>query len=48
MPRRLELERAVGRQPRLNAVYRLRIAGARLSDVNLCCGFDRPMQIDRA
>ena len=48
MARRLELERAVGRQPRLDAVDRLRIAGARLADVDLCCGLDRPMQIDRA
>ena len=47
MPRRLQLERPVGRQPRLDAVDRLREPGARLANVELGGRLDRPLQIHR-
>ena len=45
MPRRLQLERAVGRQRRLDAVDRLREARARLQHVELGRRVDRALQI---
>ena len=48
MPRRLQLERAVGRQRRLDAVDRLREARARLQHVELGRRLDRPLQVGRA
>ena len=47
MPCRLQLERTVSRQPRLDAVDRLRIAGARLSNVQLGGRLQRALQIHR-
>ena len=47
MPRRLQLEGAVGRQRRLDAVDRLREPRARLQHVELGRRFDRPLQVDR-
>ena len=45
MPRRLQLERAVGRERRLDAVDRLGEARARLQDVELGRRLDRPLHV---
>ena len=48
MPRRLQLERAVGRERRLDAVDRLGEARARLQHVELGRRVDRPLQVGGA
>ena len=48
MPRRLQLERAVGRERRLDAVDRLGEARPRLQHVELGRRVDRPLQVGRA
>ena len=45
MPRRLQLESPVGREPRLDAIDRARELRAGLAHVDFCGGLDRPLKV---
>ncbi len=47
MPGRLQFERAIGGEPGLDAVDRIRIAGARLQHIQPGCRFDGPRDVQR-